>query len=132
MESKQTTSARRGRIPPFISLICIALLLVSSAAAVLPVVDENQVYVTMQDLGVLGDQEIRIFTAEGDLYDTINTSSGVMLVTNVSSYYTFQIQPAPGNTNITTMMTNAGHLLVQNYIAVFFLLVIIVLVARRR
>lgn len=130
MESNPQTHGR-GSLFPLFSLLCIALLFVSSASA-LPVVDENQVYITIQDLGVLQDQEIKIFTGEGDLYDTINTSSGVMLWTNQSSYYTFQIQPSTMNTNETTMLTNFGSFLVQNYMAVFFVLIVIVLLASRR
>ena len=125
MESTPHTTGQGGPIIPLLSLLLIVTLCIS------PVLGDD-IYITMQDLGVIQDQDIKIFNDTGGLVVTINTSMGVSLNTTESTFYTFQIQPAVTNMNGTTMLEDGANFVANNALGVILVLVIVALIFGRK
>lgn len=125
---------RRGRTSQFTSTpTFLALLVILFAFSVLCIpasADDDYVTVSFEDLNLLGPQNVKVFNDDGDLIQTINTSSYVLLCINetdedYSTFYTLVLQPAPSNMAPSSLLESVMEFLEKYYIAVFLLLIVV-------
>jgi len=124
----------RGRTSQFTSTpTFLALLVILFAFSVLCIpasADDDYVTVSFEDLNLLGPQMIKVFDADGDLLQTVNTSSYVLLCINetdpdYSTFYTFVFQPTVANRPSSSILGGMMDFLEENYLGVFLLLIIV-------
>lgn len=112
--------------PLLIAFFLASLLLIPSACA-----DEDTVIsVQFQSLG-LTTQNFIVFDDSGDDVAHSNTTSTIALDLNQSKFYTIQMQPSVTNVEPTIWYQNILNFITDNYIAIFLLVALIVVITRK-
>jgi len=109
----------------------LVLLFASSILCIPASADDDYVTVSFEDLNLLGPQMIKVFNDDGDLIQTVNTSSYVLLCINetdpdYSTFYTFVLQPTVTNRPSVSILTGVTDFLQENYVGVFLALIIVI------
>ncbi|EHQ35372.1 hypothetical protein [Methanoplanus limicola] len=120
------------KISTFPILLLVAFFSVLILAAVPASAEEDtRISVQFQDLG-LTTQDITVFDSSGDDIIHSNTSSVVRLDYNESTFFTVQLQPGAVNIQPETMYQKFLNFVLNNWIAVFLILVVIFMLAKKR
>jgi len=108
------------------SIFLIFILLASPASAE----DDTRISVQFQSLG-LTIQDYIVFDDSGDDVFHNNTSSTITLDWNESKFYTIQMQPSITNVEPTIWYQNILNFFIDNYIGIFFIVALIVVITRK-
>jgi hypothetical protein len=108
------------------SIILIFFLLTSPASAE----DDTRISVQFQSLS-LTTQDYIVFDDSGDDVFHSNTSSTITLDWNESKFYTIQMQPSVTNVEPTIWYQNVLNFILDNYIALFLIIALIVVITRK-
>lgn len=108
------------------SIFLIFILLASPASAE----DDTRISVQFQSLG-LTTQDYIVFDAAGDDVFHSNTSSTISLDWNESKFYTIQMQPSVTNVEPKIWYQNVLSFILENYIALFLIIALIVVITRK-
>ena len=108
------------------SIILIFFLLTSPASAE----DDTRISVQFQSLS-LTTQDYIVFDDSGDDVFHSNTSSTITLDWNESKFYTIQMQPSVTNVEPTIWYQNILNFIIDNYIALFLIIALIVVITRK-
>ena len=108
------------------SIFLIFILLASPASAE----DDTRISVQFQSLG-LTTQDYIVFDAAGDDVFHSNTSSTISLDWNESKFYTIQMQPSVTNVEPKIWYQNVLNFILDNYIALFLIIALIVVITRK-
>ena len=110
----------------FSIFIIFFILLASPASAE----DDTRISVQFQSLG-LTTQDYIVFDDSGDDVFHSNTSSTITLDWNESKFYTIQMQPSVTNVEPTIWYQNILNFIIDNYIALFLIIALIVVITRK-
>ena len=109
------------------SIFLISFLLLASPASA---EDDTRISVQFQSLG-LTTQNYIVFDDSGDDVFHSNTSSTITLDWNESKFYTIQMQPSVTNVEPTIWYQNILNFILDNYIALFLIIALIVVITRK-
>ena len=109
------------------SIFLIFILLLASPASA---EDDTRISVQFQSLG-LTTQNYIVFDDSGDDLFHSNTSSTISLDWNESKFYTIQMQPSVTNVEPTIWYQNVLSFILENYIALFLIIALIVVITRK-
>ena len=109
------------------SIFLIFILLLASPASA---EDDTRISVQFQSLG-LTIQDYIVFDDSGDDVFHNNTSSTITLDWNESKFYTIQMQPSITNVEPTIWYQNILNFFIDNYIGIFFIVALIVVITRK-
>jgi len=108
------------------SIILIFFLLTSPASAE----DDTRISVQFQSLGLTTHDYIVFDDSGNDVFHS-NTSSTITLDLNESKFYTIQMQPSVTNVEPTIWYQNFLSFILENYIALFLIIALIVVITRK-
>lgn len=119
-------------------MFILSILLISAILSlfVAPVTADEYITITFQDLGIIGDQDLKIFNSDGEYVTTFNTSQTWSITLNessddFSSLYTVQVQPSATNQTPTGIMDTFFNFILNNWLVLLLIAIVIGFATRK-